>query len=228
LQDTIQKLIRYSELFDEIDIDILAKQLDVSREILKDIIIEQKNVLEKHGVKLQIRENLIVNYHKKKAEVDPNTFIGFAGLILSNLESKDLIMKLSTYQYIDTTLSDIYPLNKLISPVIEGLSSSDLQFYNASKSLLETILNHFCELLTHTLGVSTDDDFIDSILYFLCQIYDNEGKKIINDYFMNIGSSLKEECRLKLLEFLDYIPDSDTKKLKHQTGYEIIDIMGKL
>jgi hypothetical protein len=60
IQSTIQKLIKYSELFNEIEFDILAEQLDISRKILRDIIFEHKNKLEKLGVKLRIRGKLIV------------------------------------------------------------------------------------------------------------------------------------------------------------------------
>ena len=60
IQSTIQKLIKYSELFNEIDFDILAEQLKISRKILRDIIFEHKNKLEKLGVKLRIRGKLIV------------------------------------------------------------------------------------------------------------------------------------------------------------------------
>ena len=60
IQKTIQKLIQYSELFNEIEFDILAEQLEVSRKILRNIIFEHKNKLEKLGVKLRIRGKLIV------------------------------------------------------------------------------------------------------------------------------------------------------------------------
>ncbi len=60
IQDSIQKLIRYAELFNEIEFDILAEQLDISRKILREIIFEHKNKLEKLGVKLRIRGKLIV------------------------------------------------------------------------------------------------------------------------------------------------------------------------
>lgn len=60
IQNTIQKLIRYSELFNEIEFDILAEQLKISRKILRDIIFEHKNKLEKLGVKLRIRGKLII------------------------------------------------------------------------------------------------------------------------------------------------------------------------
>jgi len=60
IQNTIQKLIQYSELFNEIEFDILAEQLEVSRKILRDIIFDYKNKLEKLGVKLRIRGKLIV------------------------------------------------------------------------------------------------------------------------------------------------------------------------
>ncbi len=60
IQSTIQKLIRYSELFNEIEFEILAEQLNVSRKILRDIIFDHKNKLEKLGVKLRIRGKLIV------------------------------------------------------------------------------------------------------------------------------------------------------------------------
>jgi hypothetical protein len=60
IQKTIQKLIKYSELFNEIEFDILAEQLEVSRKILRDIVFEHKNKLEKLGVKLRIRGKLIV------------------------------------------------------------------------------------------------------------------------------------------------------------------------
>ncbi|MFW9943084.1 MAG: hypothetical protein ACFFFT_18750 [Candidatus Thorarchaeota archaeon] len=60
IQDSIQKLARYAELFNEIEFDILAEQLDISRKILREIIFEHKNKLEKLGVKLRIRGKLIV------------------------------------------------------------------------------------------------------------------------------------------------------------------------
>ena len=55
IQESIQKLVRYSELFNEIEFDILAEQLEISRKILRNIIFEHKNKLEKLGVKLRIR-----------------------------------------------------------------------------------------------------------------------------------------------------------------------------
>ncbi|UCC19597.1 MAG: ribbon-helix-helix protein, CopG family [Promethearchaeota archaeon] len=60
IQDSIQKLIKYSELFNEIEFDILAEQLEISKKILRDIIFEHKNKLEKLGIKLRIRGNLII------------------------------------------------------------------------------------------------------------------------------------------------------------------------
>jgi len=47
-------------LFNEIDFDIFAEQLEISKKILRDIIFEHKNKLEKLGVKLRIRGKLIV------------------------------------------------------------------------------------------------------------------------------------------------------------------------
>jgi hypothetical protein len=60
IQGSIQKLVRYSELFNEIEFDILAEQLEISKKILRDIIFEYRNKLEKLGVKLRIRGKLIV------------------------------------------------------------------------------------------------------------------------------------------------------------------------
>ncbi len=60
IQSTIQNLIRYSEFFNEIEFDILAEQLEVSKKILRNIIFEHNNKLEKLGVKLRIRGKLIV------------------------------------------------------------------------------------------------------------------------------------------------------------------------
>ena len=60
IQDSIQKLLKYSELFNEIEFDILAEQLEISKKILRDIIFEHKNKLEKLGIKLRIRGKLIV------------------------------------------------------------------------------------------------------------------------------------------------------------------------
>jgi hypothetical protein len=60
IQNTIQKIIGYSELFNEIEFDIFAEQLKVSKKILREIIFDHKNKLEKLGVKLRIRGNLIV------------------------------------------------------------------------------------------------------------------------------------------------------------------------
>lgn len=56
----IEKLIKYSELFNKIEIDVLAGQLEISKKILRDIIFEYKYKLEKLGVKLRIRGKLIV------------------------------------------------------------------------------------------------------------------------------------------------------------------------
>ena len=60
IQSTIQKIIQYSELFNEIDFDIFAEQLKISKKILRDIIFDHKNKLEKLGVKLRIRGKLII------------------------------------------------------------------------------------------------------------------------------------------------------------------------
>jgi hypothetical protein len=60
IQDSIQKLVKYSELFNEIEFDILAEQLDISRKLLREIIFDYKNKLEKLGVRLRIRGKLIV------------------------------------------------------------------------------------------------------------------------------------------------------------------------
>lgn len=60
IQDSIQKLLKYSELFNEIEFDIIAEQLEISKKILRDIIFEHKNKLEKFGIKLRIRGKLIV------------------------------------------------------------------------------------------------------------------------------------------------------------------------
>ncbi len=60
IQDSIQKLVKYSELFNEIEFDILAEQLAISRKLLREIIFDYKNKLEKLGVKLRIRGKLIV------------------------------------------------------------------------------------------------------------------------------------------------------------------------
>lgn len=60
IQSSIQKIISYADLFTEIEFDILAEQLVISKKILRDIIFEHKNKLEKLGVKLRIRGKLIV------------------------------------------------------------------------------------------------------------------------------------------------------------------------
>jgi len=60
IQSTIQKIVEYSELFNEIEFDMFAEQLKISKKILRDIIFDHKNKLEKLGVKLRIRGKLIV------------------------------------------------------------------------------------------------------------------------------------------------------------------------
>lgn len=60
IQSTIQKIVEYSELFKEIEFDMFAEQLKISKKILRDIIFDHKNKLEKLGVKLRIRGKLIV------------------------------------------------------------------------------------------------------------------------------------------------------------------------
>ncbi|MBA7528986.1 hypothetical protein ES705_21178 [subsurface metagenome] len=49
----IQKLVRYAELFNEIEFDILAEQLEISRKILRNIIFEHYNTNEF----IQIKKN---------------------------------------------------------------------------------------------------------------------------------------------------------------------------
>lgn len=58
--DSIEKLTKYSQLFNEIEFDILANQLGISHKILRDIIFEYQDKLEKKGIKLRIRGNLII------------------------------------------------------------------------------------------------------------------------------------------------------------------------
>jgi len=60
IQATIQKLVEYSEFFNEIEIDILVEQLEISRKILRDIIIKYHAKLEKNGIKLRIKGKLII------------------------------------------------------------------------------------------------------------------------------------------------------------------------
>lgn len=60
VNDSIKKLIKYSELFDEIGFEILADQLEISHKTLRNIIFEHKQELEKSGVKLRIKGNLII------------------------------------------------------------------------------------------------------------------------------------------------------------------------
>lgn len=60
IQKSIQKLVEYSETFNEIDEEILAEQLDISKKLLRTIIFEYKNKLAKFDVKLQFRGRLIV------------------------------------------------------------------------------------------------------------------------------------------------------------------------
>ncbi|MFX1444331.1 MAG: ribbon-helix-helix domain-containing protein [Promethearchaeota archaeon] len=59
-EEKIQKLVEYSRLFEEIDLNILAEQLEVSRKNLTDLIFENQDKLSKMGVKLTIRKNLVV------------------------------------------------------------------------------------------------------------------------------------------------------------------------
>ncbi|MFW9897274.1 MAG: hypothetical protein ACFFD7_15835 [Candidatus Thorarchaeota archaeon] len=60
IQASIQKLVKYSELFNEIESDILAEQLGISRKLLREIIFDYRNKLEKLGVKLRFRGKLII------------------------------------------------------------------------------------------------------------------------------------------------------------------------
>ncbi|MFX1390305.1 MAG: hypothetical protein ACFE9Z_09605 [Promethearchaeota archaeon] len=60
IQESIQKLVNYSDLFNEIEFDFLAEQLEISRKLLREIIFDYKNKLEKLGIKLRIRGKLIV------------------------------------------------------------------------------------------------------------------------------------------------------------------------
>jgi hypothetical protein len=59
-EDKIQKLVEYSKLFEEIDLNILAEQLEVSRKNLTDLIFENQDKLSKMGVKFTIRKNVVV------------------------------------------------------------------------------------------------------------------------------------------------------------------------
>lgn len=56
-QVRIQKLIEISESFDKIEIDLLARQFNINSKSLKNIILEYKNELEKHGVKPELKES---------------------------------------------------------------------------------------------------------------------------------------------------------------------------
>jgi hypothetical protein len=60
IQKSIQKIVEYSGRFNEIDEEILAEQLDISKKLLRTIIFEYNNKLAKLGVKLQFRGRLIV------------------------------------------------------------------------------------------------------------------------------------------------------------------------
>ena len=57
---SIQKLVKYSKFFTKIDIDILSDQLRIKRNLLEDIILEHKKELEKFGLKLRLKGELIV------------------------------------------------------------------------------------------------------------------------------------------------------------------------
>ena len=60
IQESIDKLIKYSDLFEEIGFDILADQLGISHKTLRDIIFENKHELENKGINLRIKGNLII------------------------------------------------------------------------------------------------------------------------------------------------------------------------
>lgn len=59
ISNSIRKLIKYSELFNEIGFDILADQLEISHKTLRNIIFEHRQELETNGVKLRVKGNLI-------------------------------------------------------------------------------------------------------------------------------------------------------------------------
>ena len=60
VQDTIPKLVKISESFTDIDIELLADNLGVKSPILINIIFDHRKELERLGIKLRIRGNLIV------------------------------------------------------------------------------------------------------------------------------------------------------------------------
>lgn len=57
---SIEKLIKYSKLFNAIDFGILADQLEISHKTLRDIIFDYREKLEESGIKLRIKGNLII------------------------------------------------------------------------------------------------------------------------------------------------------------------------
>ena len=60
IETSIQKIGKYSELFNEIESDILAEQLGISKKILREIIFDHHDKLEKIGVKLRYKGKLII------------------------------------------------------------------------------------------------------------------------------------------------------------------------
>jgi hypothetical protein len=60
LKSTVEKLKNYSDSFNKIELDTLAKLLGVNNKILVDIILVHFDKLEKIGVTLELRGNLIV------------------------------------------------------------------------------------------------------------------------------------------------------------------------
>lgn len=57
---SIEKLIKYSKLFNAIDFGILADQLEISHKTLRDIIFDYREKLEESDIKLRIKGNLII------------------------------------------------------------------------------------------------------------------------------------------------------------------------
>ncbi|MHA1932035.1 MAG: hypothetical protein ACW96X_05815 [Promethearchaeota archaeon] len=60
IQNTIQKLIDYSDAINKIDLETLAKLMGVNNKVLEDIILVHNDKLEKLGIKLSIKDNLII------------------------------------------------------------------------------------------------------------------------------------------------------------------------
>jgi len=133
------------------------------------------------------------------------------------LENKDLVVFLNHFKRMDSILypdakEEYYPLDNFIEAVVEGLISNDKEFCDATISVIKKISNLLLELLYRLISYSTNDWLIESIVYFLNEIYNQGGKEYIIQIFIKLTKEEKNNFIIGMKEFV--------KSLSYHSVYE--------